>query len=154
MIINKKLLYNTEKIYCTIVYHPPKNMHKFFITRNSYAWKAFKTVAGFKQFMEVYGLQIDPTKNKIVKDFQGNCVSLTTKFKFSKFSEFDFSKISDIPNFKKCKKFLGLENGSYIDFYYKKFKNGNIIYIPNVNSKEVYIPLSTEEHIAYSRKMG
>lgn len=154
MIISKKFLYNTEKIYCTIVYHPKENMYKFLISGNSYDWKAFKTVAGFKQFMEVYGLQIDPTKNKIVKDFQGNCLSLTTKFKFSKFSEFDFSKISDIPNLKKCKKFLGLENGSYVDCYYKKLKNGNIVYIPNPNAKEVYHPLSLDEHLAHSKKLG
>ena len=154
--IKETLFYNAEDLYCSIYYDPKRSEmgYKFLITRGATNWTAFKTVAGFKQFMKVYGLQIDTTKTQIQELIYSNGRIMHIKFKPSKFNEYSFWKLSDIPNFKKCKKFIGLSNGSYVDCFYKQWKNGNIVYRPNPNAKDVYQPLSIDEHIAYSNKLG
>lgn len=154
--IKEKFFYDAEDLYCTI-YYTPRQEHmdyKFIITKGATSWTAYKTVNGFKQFMKVYGLQIDPTKTQIQDCFYTKDRIMLIKFKPSKFNEYSFWKLDDIPNFKKCKKFTGLSNGSYVDCYYKKLKHGNIVYRPNPNATEVYHPLSLDEHIAYSKKLG
>lgn len=152
----ENLFYDATDLYCTIYYTPrPEKMdYKFIITLGAANWRAFKTVDGFKQFMKVYGLQVDPTKTTIQDCYYTTDCIMHIRFKHSKFNEYIFWKISDIPNFNKCKSFIGLSNGSYVTCYYKKLKKGNIVYRPNSNAKEVYTPLSLDEHIAHSKILG
>lgn len=153
----EKLFYNATDLYCCVRYYPNNHemYYKFLIRKGCTNWTAYKTVTGFKQFMKVYGLEIDTTMTEIINnEYQPNNKTMLIKFKPSKFDEHSFWKIEDIPNFKICKKFVGLSNGSYVDCYYKKLKHGNVVYRPNPNAKEVYKPLSLYEHIAYSKELG
>jgi len=65
-----------------------------------------------------------------------------------------FLRLEDIP--KRAKPIKALSNGSIVTCYYcKNYKQKTItIYRPNPNCKSIYIPLSTEEHIAHQKIYG
>lgn len=65
-----------------------------------------------------------------------------------------FWKLKDVP--KNAIKFKALSNGSIVDCYFKKDKRKKEIriYRPNPNAKEVYKPLTTDEHIGFQKLYG
>lgn len=58
-----------------------------------------------------------------------------------------FWKLSDIPD--DAKPFKALSNGSIVDCYFLNDGETIHIYRPNPNAKEVYKPLSLEDHIDF-----
>ena len=65
-----------------------------------------------------------------------------------------FWKLEDVP--KNATKFKALSNGSIVDCYFKKDKRKKEIriYRPNPNAKEVYKPLTIDEHIGFQKLYG
>lgn len=63
-----------------------------------------------------------------------------------------FWKLDEIP--KNAKKIKALSNGHIVDCYYTKINNTITLYRPNPNAKEIYKPLSIEDHIAYKKIYG
>lgn len=63
-----------------------------------------------------------------------------------------FSKVEQLPA--GAKAFKGLSNGSIVDCYFLNDGERIHIYRPNPNCKDIYQPLSIEEHIAYVKAHG
>lgn len=63
-----------------------------------------------------------------------------------------FWKAEEIPA--GCTPMKLLSNGSVVDGYFRTTEHEVEIYRPNPNSKEVYKPLTLEEHIAFQNKNG
>lgn len=63
-----------------------------------------------------------------------------------------FYKLEDVP--KGCTPMKMLCNGSIVDCFFRTTEREVEIYRPNPNSKEVYKPLTLEEHIAFQNKNG
>ena len=63
-----------------------------------------------------------------------------------------FMSLDELPE--EAKPFTGLSNGHLVTCYL--WNDGETLHIrrPNPNVKDIYKPLSTEEHIAYCRKNG
>lgn len=111
-------------------------LEEFGDCRNGFGRTAFRTDRGYALFCDMYGL----SKPKRVVKFSNNKCSGKTYFLEGNFEVVSFWKKSDIPL--KAKKFIGLCNGSYVECYSIKQKDGShLILKPNPNAKSVYKPL-------------
>lgn len=145
VIINGKKFYvnescDSQHIGFTAFDKPSKlhNGYKFLIDNVGLymCLRAFRTVRGFKQFVEVYKLKKIGTVT--AHEYCGEkyvCGRLSGKFKV-----LSFWHKEDLP--KGCKKFVDLCNGSYVECYYTDIKGIRTIFEPNPNAKEVYKPLN------------
>lgn len=66
--------------------------------------------------------------------------------------KFYFWKLSDLPT--DAKPIKALSNGSIVTCYFTNDGTKITIYRPNPNAKEVYKPLSLEEHLAHNKVYG
>lgn len=154
MIINGKKFYVHESCDCWYIgfteFNKPSKLHdgyKFLIDNVGLYMcpRAYRTVRGFKQFVQVYNLK----KFGIVTagEYRGEkyiCGRLLGKFKV-----LSFWHKEDLP--KGCKKFIDLCNGSYVECYYIDIKGVRIIFKPNPNAKEVYKSL---DYFKYAKLYG
>jgi hypothetical protein len=60
-----------------------------------------------------------------------------------------FLTLSELP--KGRRKFKALSNGSIVDCYFKRNGKNIIIYRPNPNAKEIFKPVTSDEHILHQR---
>lgn len=108
--------------------------YKYVIPGLSYA---FRTEKGFEHFKEVYNLKVRNIQEK-------KYMNTNDSIKLIYFEPIiidepsTFWKKEDIK--KGMKHFIGLSNGSYVDCYYKHYKNYTLVIRPNPNSMEVYKP--------------
>lgn len=125
--------------------------YKYIIEKGMYNYCAFHTQKGFEEFLERANINFDKCKPV-------NIIETKEKGKIEIYSldveieEKSFWKLEDIPQ--GAKKFKGLSNGSYVDCYYIHTEKGSRIFKPNPNAKEVYKPLTLEEHIQYGKIHG
>ena len=122
--------------------------YKYIITKGACAYCAFHTEKGFNQFIKIANLKLE--NPRIVESEE--CGKVFTYIIDAEIIETSFWDSTDIPV--GANKFKGLSNGSYVDCYYVHTDNGSIIFRPNPNAKEVYKPLTLQEHLAYSRVNG
>lgn len=104
---------------------------------------AFKTPSGLKYFMQNYGLTIDKA-TVIENDMRSIGRGRTVQFYFKPrkvVCQF-FWKLAEIPD--GAKPFVALVNGNYVTNY--AFDNGGetLIFKPNPNAADVYIPYDYE----------
>ena len=122
--------------------------YKYLIKKGMYAYTAFHTEKGFNQFLEIANIKLNEPRI-IESEKHGKLYSYLID---SEIDEILFWELEEVP--KEAKKFKGLSNGSYVDCYYIHTENGAKIFRPNPNAKEVYKPLSLDEHIKYSKING
>ena len=102
---------------------------------------AYRTEAGFKSFLKVYNLKIDRIEEQ-------NWKMTDKKIKIYYFKPIEINEpltFWNIEEVKGMKAYIALENGEYVVFYYKHYKNGVKIMKPNPNAKNVYTPLNYRE---------
>lgn len=129
----------------------PSNEYKYLIRKDLFGYTAFKTEKGFKRFLEIANIQLtEYTKQYSVKTDDFGIV--TSHLIDTVIDEISFWSLNEIPE--NAKSFKGLSNGSYVDCYYIHTEDGAKIFRPNPNAKEVYKPLSLEEHLEYSSIWG
>ncbi|WP_145142216.1 hypothetical protein [Paenibacillus sp. Y412MC10] len=109
---------------------------------------AFKTERGYKQWLERSNLKIEHLEDK--HDINRGLIQIFSAI--GTIEERLFWSVSEIPA--DAVKYKGLSNGSIVDCYYLKTESGSIVFRPNSNAKEVYKPLTLEEHISYQMING
>lgn len=123
--------------------------YKAFIQMLGYEWTfhfaSFQNLQQLEKFLNIF---------KVTLTLENNHFEGLTQFKISKIFKDDgyFWNLEELP--KGCKKIKALSNGSIVDCYYKTTKKEIIFYRPNPNAKNVYKPLSTEEHIKFQKENG
>ena len=106
-------------------------------------YTAYRTVAGLKYFMQNYGLVID--KSTVQMDDRraiGRGRMMYFSFLPKQIIDVYFWAQEDVP--KDAVRFVGLENGSYVNLYALDEGDTVRIYRPNPNAKSVYIPYEYE----------
>ena len=113
--------------------------YKYVITRGATAWTAYRTDAGFRNFLKVYGLRINPATTEL-RDYChiGKGRVITAFLHKKKVNDMYFWKLDEIPN--TAKQTIALCNGSYVNCYADDHGDSVDFYRPNPNAKEVYIP--------------
>ena len=114
--------------------------YKYVITKDGTAWCAFRTDSGFRYFMKVHRLKINPMHTQLYdlrKEGKGRCI--VTAFFDKKVEDRGFRSLEDIPS--GAEPFVKLVNGSYVTCYMHHAEDGSVcIYWPNPNSPDVYVP--------------
>lgn len=116
--------------------------YKYVITKDGSAWCAFRTDSGFRYFMQVHRLKINPIHTKLYdlrKEGKGRCI--VTAFFDKKVEDRGFRSLFEIPSGAEC--FAKLVNGSYVTcFAHHSPEDDSVcIYWPNPNAPEVYRPI-------------
>lgn len=107
-----------------------------------------------------------PTMEKLQEflDFAGLKATLVESYKTRWYGEYKkwvvkegvvehgFVNLKNLPE--GAKKFIGLSNGELVECYLLNDGENLHVYRPNPNCKDIYKPLSIEEHIAYKRENG
>ena len=127
-------------------YHHPIVLHKNW----SFHLGRFPSRTKLKEFLDFAGLEI---ARLIEKRYMGKCgMYRQWDVKPVDLEEHGFNKVEDLP--RDAKAFTGLSNGNLVTCYLKNDGKTLKIYRPNPNCKEVYKPLSIEDHISFCRENG
>lgn len=128
----------------------PESDYKYLFERIGWGigYKAFRTLKGFKNFIKICNLKLK-FKKKYYNEKYGNIKVYNV---LGNIEERFFWSLSEVP--KEAVKYKDLCNGHYVDCYYLQTEEGTIIYKPNPNAKNVYKPLSLEDHLELSKKIG
>ncbi len=119
--------------------------YRFTIQQGFTSWVAYRTVKGFRRFLQLTGLEIDEsqTKYKDCSEFgNGRLVYMTCKPRGIEDDRY-FWELADIPT--DAEHFIGLCNGSYVDCYALREPAKTTIFRPNPNAKNVYHPYDYRE---------
>ena len=100
---------------------------------------AYKTDAGFKNFMNVYGLKINPKMTEY-RDYRhlGRDRKIVTAMYDKKVNDHYFWNMEQVPE--TAVKTIALCNGEYVDCYADDHGDSIDFYRPNPNAKEIYVP--------------
>ena len=121
--------------------HECDNDYKYTITKDGYRWKAYLTTKGFLEFIEIYGLKINPKKTR---RFEGCGRGIEYACFPRDIEEKHFSSLADLP--KGAKPFWYLSDGNYTICYYLKTDSKTTIYKPDPNARDVYTPYGLTEY--------
>lgn len=125
--------------------------YRYIIQEDGMSWTACKNDNEFRYFLQNYGLKINP-KHTQIHDYRkyGKGRLITTSFCPHTIDERYFWNMDEVP--KNATRFIGLENGSYVDCYSVIEVNKTTIYRPNPNAKSVYLPYEHKEIVERLRK--
>lgn len=114
--------------------------YKYIVKYNFTAFTAFRTDNGFRYFMKNYRLKINPKCTQLhdLRDIGKGRFITTTCYEDIALKEIYFWNYNDIPVNAHC--FIGLCNGNYVKCFIVRNKEARIVYLPNCNAKNVYIP--------------
>jgi hypothetical protein len=118
--------------------------YKYVLTRGAYAWTAYRTDAGFRNFLKVYGLKINTTtiERRDLRSI-GHGRMITAFLKDKQVNDLHFWKLEEIPA--TAKQTIALCNGSYVNCYVDDHGDSVDFYRPNPNAKDVYVPYDYRE---------
>ena len=109
--------------------------YKFIITKGPCSWRAYQTNRGFKRFLDLFGLTIDPAQTEL-HDYRsigrGRCITMVCKEKTVIDDFGGFFRIEDVPE--KAKEYFDIVNGSYVRCYILDEGHTVTTYKPNPNS--------------------
>ena len=112
---------------------------RFVVTRDGSAWTAFRTVRGFKYFLDEYGLKIDRNHTRMYDlrgQGEGRCI--VTACYPKDIAELYFWDMKEVPE--GAKPHIQTVNGSYVHCYLLHRGGCTVVYKPNPNAKDVYVP--------------
>ncbi len=127
-------------IYYTSKPRPEDMPYIYIIKQDFQSYRAYKTEKGFRDFLARHEIELEESQpekiepNGTIKRFFYTDRSISSSY---------FYSLDTIPA--DAKKYTDLCNWSLVDCYYTK----DHIYRPNPNAKNVYIPLSLDDHIAF-----
>lgn len=110
--------------------------YKFIVTKGPCGWRAYRTNHGFKRFLDLFGLVIDPKQTEL-HDYRsigrGRCITMVCKEKIvNDRAGGGFFRIEDVPE--KAKEYFDIVNGSYVRCYILDEGHTVTTYKPNPNS--------------------
>ena len=121
--------------------------YHYVITVTGTSYTAFRTNKGFKDFLKRNNLKLKFERSG--EDYRiGGWFKTYKCVSEGELHEESFWNLSEIPE--GAIKYKNLSNCSYVDCYYYNKGNDSYNYRPNPNAKEVYIPMTVEEHRAYN----
>lgn len=146
-------------MYVTFLEHPEfsENYNRYdgyknpVILHKNWEWHLgrFPNMEKLNDFLTFAGLKLG---NLVKEENKGECGMFRMWEIDSKIDDCGFTNLADLP--KESKPFIGLSNGRLVTCYLWNDGNTLHIYRPNPNIKDIYNPLSIEEHIAYCRENG
>ena len=145
-----------KEMYITTIEKVDSENHRSpIIIHDSWEWyfAEFNNWEQLQAFLDFAGLEIKLEEEKpYSKPECGIWRKYSVNRKLDDSHNGGFWKLSDLQ--KKKKKIKGYSNGSIVDCYVLNDGETLHVYRPNPNAKEVYKPLSIEEHIKYKRDHG
>lgn len=145
--------------YLTIVDIPVSDCHrsKIIIHRqNGYYFAEFDTVEQLDFFAQTLGFTYEQYDERVSNPGDRYYYGVMRFYQLSHSINFPsyggFWKLSELPN--GVKPIKALSNGSIVTCYH--FNDGRTIHFfrPNPNAKDIYAPLSIEEHIQHQKTYG
>lgn len=130
------------RIYYTSKPRPEDIPYIYIIEQGWYAYSAYRTEKWFQDFIARHQIELQESQpEKIEPD------GTIKRFYFADrtISEHYFYSLDTLPS--DAIKYTDLSNWSLVDCYY----TNDAVYRPNPNAKNVYNPLSLEDHIAFNR---
>lgn len=119
--------------------------YKYVVQRDCMAWTAYRTDSGFRRFLALYGLKINPQFTQL-HDMQavGKGRVITTACYDKRVTDGRyFWSLGEVPE--NARRFVSLCNGEYVDCYITDDGQTATVYRPNPNAKNVYIPYNYRE---------
>lgn len=119
--------------------------YKYVVQRDCMAWTAYRTDSGFRRFLALYGLKINPQFTQL-HDMQavGKGRVITTACYDKRVTDGRyFWSLDEVPE--NARRFVSLCNGEYVDCYITDDGQTATVYRPNPNAKNVYIPYNYRE---------
>lgn len=145
-----------KEMYITTIEKVDSENHRSpIIIHDSWEWyfAEFNNQEQLQAFLDFAGLEIKLEEEKpYSKPECGIWRKYSVNRKLDDSHNGGFWKLSDLPE--GVKKIKGYSNGSIVDCYVLNDGETLHVYRPNPNAKEVYKPLSIEEHIKYKRDHG
>ena len=116
--------------------------YKYIVTKDHGSWRAYRTAHGFKRFLDLFGLKINPTATEL-RDYRsighGRCIYMECYPKeVIDHCGFGFWDSSAVPM--EAKHYIDVVNGSYVDCYILDTGDRVETFKPNPNAKNVYRP--------------
>lgn len=110
----------------------------------------FQTQEQLNAFLDTLGVNVGQMLEQRKSDLSG----VYTRYELSHKINGDghFTNLDELP--KGAKPIKALSNGSIVTCYYRNDGETVTIYRPNPNKKDIYDPLSTEEHIKHVKAYG
>ena len=119
--------------------------YKYVVKRDCMALTAYRTDNGFRRFLAIYGLKINPKYTQLHDMRAAGKGRVITAMCYEK-------RVTDGPYFwsldeipENARRFVSLCNGEYVDCYITDDGQTATIYRPNPNAKNVYIPYNYRE---------
>lgn len=113
--------------------------YKFIVKRSSTAWRAYKTVDGFRRFLKAFGLKINPKYTQLHDMRESGKGRIITAVCYEKnIYDLYFWSMDEIPD--NATKYIDLCNGNYVECYLTDDGETVTEYRPNPNAKGVYVP--------------
>lgn len=153
---------NINEAYITMTDKVHKHHREPIILHENWQWYMgeFKTEEQLKRFAERLGF----TYEFVGEEYSDFTQSTTRYFKLNRvfrkgkchkyensMTEF-FWHYEELPS--DAKPIIGLSNGCLVTCFFTNDGETISVYRPNPNAKDVYIPMTTEEHIAYIQRNG
>ena len=151
--MKKEILNNNVYVYKEITERQQYKVVILNYKESMFHTASFKTIEQFKRFIKLFNIKLNYIEtwnkgtNKEVKHYKTD-YTIIDNF---------YGGFWETPKMTKTmKKIKALSNGSIVDCYIKRDNRNKTITIlrPNPNAKEVYKPLTTDEHIAFQKLYG
>lgn len=113
--------------------------YKYIIRKNCQEFTAYNTEKWFQDFCNRHNITLEKIEEHIDIYKKKTIIYKSNANIHEKY----FTDINQLPP--NAKKYTWLCNGSLVDCYY----TADTIYRPNPNCKDIYIPLTIKEHIAF-----
>ena len=119
--------------------------YKYVIQQDWMALTAYRTDNGFRRFLAVYGLKINPKYTQLHDMRAAGKGRVITAMCYEKRVTDGpyFWNLDDVPE--SARRFVSLCNGEYVDCYITDDGQTVTVYRPNPNAKNVYIPYNYRE---------
>jgi hypothetical protein len=130
-----------DQLWLTITEKPDEYGYHYVITNHALPNTAFKTKQGFENYLKRTGLTMEKIRESVDIRF-GKCEDYRL---LGQYYDGNFTSIADVPI--DSTHYMGLSNGSYVDYFYHKDNDGIFsIYRPNPNYPDIYKPVSMDEY--------
>ena len=114
--------------------------YKYVVTRNGSSWRAYRTAKGFKRFLDLFGLRINPARTEL-RDYRsighGRNIYMECYPK-DIVDEFYIWSMDEVPE--AAKRYIDVVNGSYVDCFILDTGDRVETFKPNPNAKSIYVP--------------
>ena len=115
--------------------------YKYLVTKNGQSWRAYHTAKGFKRFLDLFGLRINPAETAL-RDYRsigyGRSIYMECYPKEVIDEWGGIWSLDEVPT--AAKRYIDVVNGNYVDCFILDTGDRVETFKPNSNAKDIYIP--------------